>query len=54
VDAIGILYRLLDTDVWARYVPNRAEISNILTLTELDSVLILATEPAGATWVFDP
>jgi hypothetical protein len=52
-EAIGILYQLLDTQAWSRYVPNRPDVSNISTLTQLDSVLILITEAAGKTWVFD-
>jgi len=53
-DAIGILYQLLDTQAWARYVPNRPEITNISTLTHLDSVILLVTQQGGTTWVFDP
>jgi hypothetical protein len=53
-EAIGILYKFLDTQAWARYVPNRPDVSNISTLTQLDSVLILITEEAGTQWTFDP
>jgi len=52
--AIGILYKFLDTQSWERYVPNRADVTTISTLTQLDSVLVLITEAAGTTWVFDP
>ena len=54
VDAIAILYRLLDTQVWARYVPNRPDVSDISTLAQTDSVLILVTQQGGIQWVFDP
>jgi len=54
-DAIGILYKFLDaTQNWARYVPDNADVSNISTLTELDSVFLLITQEGGITWVFDP
>ncbi|UCH86831.1 MAG: hypothetical protein JSU97_10055 [Dehalococcoidia bacterium] len=51
-DAIGILYRLLDTQAWVRYVPNRPDVSNISTLTELDSVFVLVTREGGIQWTF--
>lgn len=53
-EAIGILYKFLDSQSWGRYVPNRADVTTIATLTQLDSVLILITEATGTTWVFDP
>jgi hypothetical protein len=49
----GILYRFLNTQVWARYVPERPDLSDISQLQQYDSVLVLVAE-AGATWAFDP
>ena len=54
-ETIGILYKFLDTSqAWERYVPARPSLSTISTLTQLDSVILLVTEEAGMTWVFDP
>jgi len=52
--AIAVLYRFLDTQAWALYVPNKPDVSSISTLTKLDSVLVLVTAEGGTTWVFDP
>jgi len=53
-EAIGILYKFLDTQAWGRYVPDREDVSTISTLTELDSVLLLVIPEGGIIWVFDP
>ncbi len=53
-EAMGILYRFLDTQVWATYVPDRSDLSDITQLGIHDSVLILITEEAGSEWTFDP
>jgi len=53
-DAIGILYKFFNaTQNWARYVPDNADVSNLSTLTQLDSVFLLITQEGGITWVFD-
>jgi len=44
----------LDTQIWATYVPDRSDLSDITQLGIHDSVLILITEEAGAQWTFDP
>jgi len=50
----SVLYRLLDTQAWARYVPGRPELSDISQVQKYDSVLVLVTQAGGAQWVFDP
>jgi len=53
-EAVRILYKFLDTQAWARYVPSRPDISTMSTLTQLDSVILLVTQEGGTTWEFDP
>ena len=50
----AILYMMSEGHAWARYVPDRPEISSITELKLYDSVLVLITQPGGARWVFDP
>ena len=47
-----IMYTLASDQTWRRYVPNRDELTNIITLNQYTSVFILMTN--AGTWVFDP
>jgi len=49
-----ILYTLGSDQMWRRQVPGRADLTNITTLNKYTSVVVLVTNPAGTTWVFDP
>ena len=40
--------------MWRRQVPGRADLTNIGTLNKYTSVVVLVTNAAGTTWVFDP
>jgi uncharacterized protein YycO len=51
---VAVLYRLGEDQAWARYVPDRPDISNIAELKRLDSVLMLVTAAGGARWTFEP
>jgi hypothetical protein len=50
---LGVVYALASDGNWSRYVPGRTDVSNIARLWRYDAVLMLVTEPNGATWVFD-
>jgi hypothetical protein len=52
--ALAILYRLGSDQTWGRYVPGRPDVTTIAQLDQYDAVLMLVTEPGGATWTFDP
>lgn len=52
--AVPVLYRLGENQAWARYVPDRPEVSNMAQLKRLDGVLMLVTQPGGARWEFEP
>jgi hypothetical protein len=54
VGKFSILYTFLDTQAWARYVPERPEPSDISQLQQFDAVLVLITQGGGTTWVFEP
>ena len=47
-----IMYTLASDQTWRRYVPNRAELTNIITLNQYTSVFTLMTN--AGIWVFDP
>jgi len=53
--AFVIMYTLGSDQAWRRYVPDRPEIPDTLTmLHRFDSVILLVTAEGGTTWVFDP
>jgi len=41
---IAVLYKLGDGQTWARYIPNRPDLSNIGQLKRFDAVLVLVTK----------
>jgi hypothetical protein len=47
-----IMYTLASDQSWRRYVPNREELTNIITLNQYTSVFTLMTN--AGIWVFDP
>jgi hypothetical protein len=49
-----ILYSLGSDQLWRRFVPGRADITNIVTLNQYTSVFLLVTVEGGSTWIFDP
>ena len=55
-----ILYSLGSDQLWRRFVPGRAELTNIVTLNQYTSVFLLVTaedvdgDGVVSTWVFDP
>jgi len=51
---VAVLYRLGEDQAWARYVPDRPDMSNITQMNQLDAVLVLVTQPGGAHWTFEP
>ena len=50
--SLKIIYSLASDQSWRRYVPNRTELTNIVTLNKYTSVFALMTN--AGTWVFDP
>jgi hypothetical protein len=50
--SLQIIYSLASDQTWRRYVPNRADVTNIATLNQYTSVFALMTN--AGTWVFDP
>jgi hypothetical protein len=46
------MYTLASDQSWRRYVPNREELTNIITLNQYTSVFTLMTN--AGIWVFDP
>ena len=51
-NSLVIMYTLASDQTWRRYVPNRAELTNIITLNQYTSVFTLMTN--AGIWVFDP
>ena len=51
---VGVIYALNANRVWTRFIPNRPDISGLTQLTQFTCVLILVTDPGGATWTFTP
>jgi len=49
-----IMYRLGSDQGWSWYVPAGPEMSNIVQLSQYDTVLILVNQEGGTTWTFDP
>jgi hypothetical protein len=49
-----IMYRLDDGQGWSRYAPGRPEVSNIVQLSQYDTVLMLVSQGSGTSWTFDP
>ncbi len=51
---VGVIYALAADQSWSRFIPARPEISNLTQLEQFSSVLVLVTDPNGATWTFIP
>ncbi|KPK21710.1 MAG: hypothetical protein AMJ76_01950 [Dehalococcoidia bacterium SM23_28_1] len=51
---VGVIYALAADQTWSRFIPARPEISNLTQLEQFNSVLVLVTDPSGATWTFTP
>jgi len=51
---VGVLYWLAPEQAWRRFVPGRPEISDLPELQQFAATLVLATQPEGVEWVFDP
>ena len=51
-NSLVIMYSLASDQTWRRYVPNREELTNIITLNQYTSVFTLMTN--AGIWVFDP
>jgi len=51
-NSLVIMYTLASDQTWRRYVPNREELTNIITLNQYTSVFTLMTN--AGIWVFDP
>jgi len=49
-----VIYALAPNQTWQRFIPNRPEISNLASLEQFDSVLIMVTEGTGTQWIFSP
>jgi hypothetical protein len=49
----AVLYMLTGSQSWARFAPNRPDLSDISQLTTYDSILVLITQE-GAEWAFQP
>jgi len=50
----GIMYQLGSDQGWSWYVPGGAGGSNIVQLSQYDTVLILVNQQGDTTWTFDP
>jgi len=50
----GIMYQLGSDQGWSRYVPDRPQVSNIVQLSQYDTVLMLVSQESGTSWTFDP
>jgi WD40 repeat protein len=51
---VAVLYRLGEDQAWARYVPDRPDLSDITQMNQLDALLLLVTQPGGVHWTFEP
>jgi hypothetical protein len=49
-----ILYTLGSDQLWRRFVPGEAWLTNIVSLNQYTSVFLLVTTEGGANWVFNP
>jgi hypothetical protein len=49
-----IMYRLGSDQGWSHYVPDRPEVSDIVQLSQYDTVLMLVSQEGGTSWTFDP
>jgi hypothetical protein len=52
-DGFVIMYQLGSNQGWSRYVPDRPEVSNIVQLSQYDTVLMLVSQEGGTSWTFD-
>jgi len=52
-DQIAIIYALVPGQGWLRYVPDRPEMSNLDRLQRHQPILVLVSDPTGATWRFE-
>ena len=51
---ISVIYALEADQTWARYVPGRPDVSDMVQCERLYALLVLVTQEGGATWVFNP
>ena len=49
---VAIIYALVPGQGWLRFVPGREEISNLERVEPHQALLVLVSDPAGATWDF--
>lgn len=49
---VAIIYALVPGQGWLRFVPGREEISNLERVEPHEALLVLVSDPAGATWDF--
>jgi hypothetical protein len=50
----AIMYQLGSNQGWSWYVPGNPGASNIVQLSQYDTVLILVNQQGSTTWTFDP
>jgi hypothetical protein len=50
----AVIYLLAPDQSWSRFIPDRPELSGLTELEQFSCVLILVTNPDGATWTFAP
>jgi hypothetical protein len=50
---IAIIYAFVPGQGWLRYVPDRPDVSRLDGLQRHQPILVLVSEPAGATWRFE-
>ncbi|MGB6836736.1 MAG: hypothetical protein WBF66_03415 [Dehalococcoidia bacterium] len=50
----SIMYQLGSDQFWRRYVPIRPDVSNIVQVSQYDTVLMLVNQEGGTSWTFDP
>ncbi len=51
---VGVIYSLSINQIWTRFIPARPDISGLAELKQFSCVLMLVTDPGGATWTFTP
>ncbi len=51
---VGVIYALGANQVWSRFIPDWPEIVTLTELEQFSHVLVLITDPNGATWTFIP
>jgi hypothetical protein len=51
---VGVIYSLGTNLTWSRFIPGRPDISDLTQLEQFSCILVLITDPSGATWTFSP